>query len=175
MKVFIYTVGIYTIFTLYQLGTVESAAIICDVPSVTESLNLEENSFNKTGKQNPSYAQENDINKFLHKIQCSLEKAKPWVNELQQEAKRLEEAAKRLGIGILNSFGEFINKLAEEDTENPIIISSEQSPTNGKINGSIVVSSTTETVTTEMISEFLCPEGFIADHNGICEPVDADD
>lgn len=53
--------------------------------------------------------------KFLHSVQCSLEKVKPWAEELEHEVRRIEETAKRISFGILQSFGKFFDKLVNID------------------------------------------------------------
>ncbi|EDW07870.2 uncharacterized protein LOC6584913 [Drosophila mojavensis] len=52
-----------------------------------------------------------EVNQFLHNVQCTLEKAKPWIEDLETEAKRLEETAKRVGLSIVNRFGDLIDSL----------------------------------------------------------------
>ncbi|XP_011292482.2 uncharacterized protein LOC105261800 [Musca domestica] len=156
---------------------IQGAAIICE----NDSFIKKSNDFGDKFAHNISHihisveteTNENEVNKFLHKIQCTLEKAKPWMDELQQEAKRLEEAAKLLELGIINSFGAFIDKLTEDEPQKP-----SHTALNATVAGNGDNSSTTTagelaiTTTTEEISEFLCPEGFIADHNGICERIE---
>lgn len=52
-----------------------------------------------------------EINQFLHNMQCTLEKAKPWIDDLEKEAKRLEETAKRVGLSIVHRFGDLMDSL----------------------------------------------------------------
>lgn len=52
-----------------------------------------------------------DVKQFFQTVQCTLEKAKPWVEEIEKEAKRLEESAKRFGEGVINKFSHFMEKL----------------------------------------------------------------
>ncbi|XP_075155977.1 uncharacterized protein LOC142229312 [Haematobia irritans] len=176
MNFLLYFIGLQVIFSQYTIRTVKSAAIICDdakLIKATESKEVENKFAHNTSvhhlqhEQPPSYEGTNKLNIFLHKIQCSLEKAKPWIDELQQEAKRLEEAAKILGLGILNSFGDFIHKLAEDDP-----VKSPANATAGHMESNITTTTTTQEVSTEKISDFLCPDGFVADHNGICERIE---
>ncbi|XP_046802493.1 uncharacterized protein LOC111683183 [Lucilia cuprina] len=171
MKSLYIFMGIFIPLLFKNVTNVDTAAVICseDKPTVdladrktyadTSSEDYNINSKNKEGNKN-------SLNKLFHNIQCTLEKAKPWVAELKQEAKRLEEAAKLLGLGILNSFGEFVDKLVEETVE-----TSTKNPNNSTLSGDGAVNSTAETGNEE-ISQYLCPEGFIADHNGICERID---
>lgn len=109
----------------------------------------------------------NSLKKIFHNIQCTLEKAKPWVAELQQEAKRLEEAAKLLGLGILNSFGQFVDKLVEETVDNKTV----NTKNSTLLNENEIIPNSTE-IANEELSPYLCPEGFVADQNGICERID---
>uniref|UniRef100_A0A1I8NTB6 Uncharacterized protein n=1 Tax=Stomoxys calcitrans TaxID=35570 RepID=A0A1I8NTB6_STOCA len=163
MKIFIYLMALQLFI---KLSSVNGAAIICEEKkaSKTNEETVDKLSHNTSShhlqhnSHKQHYNETNKLNKFLHKIQCSLEKAKPWIDELEQETKRLEEAAKILGIGILNSFGDFINKLSEDG------------PPLGQTSGMNVTASTEE-VTTEEIPVILCPDGFVADYNGICERI----
>ncbi|KAH8416487.1 hypothetical protein KR222_005528, partial [Zaprionus bogoriensis] len=50
-----------------------------------------------------------ELNQFLHNMQCTLEKAKPWIEDLEKEAKRLEETAKRVGLSIVHRFGDLMD------------------------------------------------------------------
>lgn len=52
-----------------------------------------------------------ELNQFLHNMQCTLEKAKPWIDDLEKEAKRLEETAKRVGLSIVHRFGDLMDSL----------------------------------------------------------------
>ncbi|XP_037823723.1 uncharacterized protein LOC119612076 [Lucilia sericata] len=171
MKSLYIFMGIFILLLLKDVTNVDTAAVICseDKPTIdlaerkTDADNSSEeyNVDSKNKEEN-----KNSLNKLFHNIQCTLEKAKPWVAELQQEAKRLEEAAKLLGLGILNSFGEFVDKLVEETAE-----TSTKNPYNSTLSAEDAGNSTVDTANEE-ISQYLCPEGFIADHNGICERID---
>lgn len=163
--------GLHLLFIENSLKLVENAPINCNENKIiTETMNesKEGNSQKHSNENQPETEDNNEVNNLFHKIQCSLERVKPWMNELQQEAKRLQEAATLLGSGIINSFGAFINKLAEDEPSlKPLVQNNNVTPMN---NSSTTASTTTmEIATTEQISEFLCPDGFIADHNGICE------
>ena len=48
------------------------------------------------------------LNNIIKEVQCSLEKTN-WLSELEKEAKRLEENAKRIGLGFLNSVSSFVS------------------------------------------------------------------
>ncbi|KAM7350691.1 uncharacterized protein ACRADG_009202 [Cochliomyia hominivorax] len=159
-------IGIFVTFLMLKdMADVQAAALICSdnkpiVDLADHKVNMDNNN-NKTEeyKRQNEEGSKNSLNKLFHNIQCTLEKAKPWVAELQQEAKRLEEAAKLLGLGILNSFGEFVDKLVDDIPP---------TTTNNTLNDEFI--DLTEN-STEEISQYLCPDGFVADHNGICERV----
>lgn len=156
-------IEIFIFLLLKDMAKVQAAALICS--DNKPSLEIADHKANVDNNSTEEYDREgsiNSLNKIFHSLQCTLEKAKPWVAELQQEAKRLEEAAKILGLGILNSFGDFVDKLVDGDTVNTEQINGTLSEEN---------SSSMESATQE-ISQYLCPEGFIADHNGICERLD---
>lgn len=156
-------IEIFIFLLLKDMAKVQAAALICS--DNKPSLEIADHKANVDNNSTEEYDREgsiNSLNKIFHSLQCTLEKAKPWVAELQQEAKRLEEAAKILGLGILNSFGDFVDKLVDGDTVNTEQINGTLSEEN---------SSSMESATEE-ISQYLCPEGFIADHNGICERLD---
>lgn len=59
----------------------------------------------------PTTSKPSEINQFLHNMQCTLEKAKPWIDDLEKEAKRLEETAKRVGLSIVHRFGDLMDSL----------------------------------------------------------------
>lgn len=159
---------IFIFLLLKDITKVQAAALICSDNKPTVDLadhkaNVENNNTVEYKIDNDREGNINSLNKIFHSLQCTLEKAKPWVAELQQEAKRLEEAAKILGLGILNSFGDFVDKLVDG--------TSAETATEVNATASEENSSSMENVTEE-ISQYLCPEGFIADHNGICERED---
>ena len=161
--IFIFT-GIFMHLLHCNVLTVQAAALICPdsdadiIAKPDHKVHLELYNDNEEVRE----ANKNSLNKLFHSIQCTLEKAKPWVADLQQEAKRLEEAAKILSLGIVNAFGEFVDKLVEDSTELSINVE----------HNSTAISDVTTSDTSNEISDYLCPEGFIADHNGICERIE---
>lgn len=158
MKLIVIFTGVFIFQLQNDMLTVQSAALICADTDVNvndkpdHKVHLEPDNSNEEVRK----GNKNSLNKLFTSIQCTLEKAKPWLAELQQETKRLEEAAKVLSLGIVNAFGQFVDKLVEDSTEMPV--KTEQN-------------TTTESDSNE-ISVYLCPEGFIADHNGICERIE---
>lgn len=84
------------------IGQLQAAPIICgsDAQASVKSTDAAE----VTPKPN-------EVNQFLHNVQCTLEKAKPWIDDLETEAKRLEETAKRVGLSIVTRFGDLIDTL----------------------------------------------------------------
>lgn len=166
MKTLFIFIGIFKFLLLKDVGHVQAAAVLCPESKPTVDLadhkaltdnSTEEYDVNNNNNNNRE-GNKNSLNKLFHNIQCTLEKAKPWVAELQQEAKRLEEAAKLLGLGILNSFGEFVDKLVEENAETPT-----KFPENSTLSAENSDNSTE--IVSEEISQYLCPEGFIADRS----------
>uniref|UniRef100_A0A1B0ADJ9 Protein TsetseEP domain-containing protein n=1 Tax=Glossina pallidipes TaxID=7398 RepID=A0A1B0ADJ9_GLOPL len=158
-----------TAIVIFCLAIEESqtASIVCD----------ENYKVNKTES-----ADNKGIKNFLHSIQCSLEKAKPWMDELEQEAKRLEAAAKRLGFGILHTFGEFMDKLVgdiqQTGIKNESLIETELTPKETTTTPravttvtAIYASDTDNEISADDDRLHLCPEGFVMDHNDLCERI----
>ncbi|XP_064555176.1 uncharacterized protein LOC135440098 [Drosophila montana] len=87
---------------LLCIGKLQAAPIICGT-DVQGSVKASEDS---GATPRPS-----EVNQFLHNVQCTLEKAKPWIEDLETEAKRLEETAKRVGLSIVHRFGNLIETL----------------------------------------------------------------
>lgn len=52
------------------------------------------------------------LSNIIREVQCTLEKTN-WLTELEKEAKRLEENAKKIGLGFLNSVSSFVSALTE--------------------------------------------------------------
>lgn len=98
------TVQVLLLMSL-TIGQLMAAAIVCEGDSdATIKSKSEIESTQSTPK--PS-----DWNQFLHNVQCSLERAKPWVENIEKEAKRLEESAKRVGLGIVHRVGDLMDSL----------------------------------------------------------------
>lgn len=170
MRTLFIFIGICIFLLLKDVGNVQAAAITCSNSKPTVELadykTTADNSTEDYDVNNKNRGRnKNSLNQLIHNIQCSLEKAKPWVAEMQQEANRLEEAAKLLGLGILNSFGQFVDKLVEETAEIPTDLENNSTITSEN-------SANSTEIPNEEISQYLCPEGFIANHIGICELIE---
>lgn len=149
------------------------------------------------GSTNGSHHSQSQVTQFLQTVQDTLEKAKPWVVEIEKEAKRLEETAKRFGEGVIRGLGNFVDRLIgvgngsgglkptrheQPSTTNPLHTStmddktSDIPTTTAKAVVAEVVAETSTVATAvddaeNEISEHdnaLCPDGFVADVNGIC-------
>lgn len=71
----------------------------------TELLENDGNSTTPTASQ--------QLTNIIREVQCTLEQTN-WLSQLEKEAKRLEENAKKIGIGFLNSVSKFVTALGEQ-------------------------------------------------------------
>uniref|UniRef100_W8BPG2 Uncharacterized protein n=1 Tax=Ceratitis capitata TaxID=7213 RepID=W8BPG2_CERCA len=164
-----------------------------------------------TAATNGTQHGQSQVTQFLQTVQDTLEKAKPWVFEMEKEAKRLEETAKRFGEGVIRGLGKFVDRLIgtangngsgsgngaakpnsgdEPSTTNPL------ETTNTDEKQSDMATSTASAVAVAEVAveaaaaaaataagavddaeneisgqqddSTLCPDGFVADANGIC-------
>ncbi|XP_014092837.2 uncharacterized protein [Bactrocera oleae] len=157
-------------------------------------LNLTDSNIDST---NGSHHGQSQVTQFLQTVQDTLEKAKPWVVEIEKEAKRLEETAKRFGEGVIRGLGNFVDRFIgvgngsgglkptryeQSSTTSPL----HTSTTDDKM--SDIPTTTAKAVVAEVVTETmsavsavddaeneifehdnaLCPDGFVADVNGIC-------
>ncbi|EDX02884.1 uncharacterized protein LOC6525956 [Drosophila yakuba] len=53
-----------------------------------------------------------EVNKFVHSLQCTLEKAKPWIANIEKEAKILEEKARDVTRSLFQRINKLVNVLA---------------------------------------------------------------
>jgi len=53
-----------------------------------------------------------EVNKFVHSLQCTLEKAKPWIANIEKEAKILEEKARDVTRSLFQRINMLVNVLA---------------------------------------------------------------
>lgn len=164
---------LYICLVINFTNTVESATIFCKDKTNGQELKsshekpTESSTSTETVADNQNLPLDKDIHKFINTIQCTLEKAKPLVTDLQKEVKRLEEAAKNLGLGIINTFGAFVDRLVvdnvkkEETTEVTDAVSNKETTK--------IIETSTEGFPMDSIQDnVICPDGFVADHNGIC-------
>ncbi|XP_055845829.1 uncharacterized protein LOC129911872 [Episyrphus balteatus] len=94
MKKFISLTLILCYLMVELLPSIQAAAVICSEASKQES---------------------SEVNKFFSKVQCTLEKAKPLVEEIEKEAKQLEERAKKFGESVINKFTRLMERLLTID------------------------------------------------------------
>ncbi|XP_017492265.1 PREDICTED: uncharacterized protein LOC108380406 [Rhagoletis zephyria] len=134
-------ISILNIFTLIACVSLTTAAVICiddsslDKRQAADGGKVNEQQTNATaaasgedetaaefdgvlnnhtdlsGSFNGSHHGQSQVTQFLQTVQDTLEKAKPWVVELEKEAKRLEETAKRFGEGVIRGLGSFVDRL----------------------------------------------------------------
>ncbi|EDW00530.1 uncharacterized protein LOC6564560 [Drosophila grimshawi] len=100
------TLPLLLLMIISQVAQLLAAPIMCgtDETEPSQVKSVEEQSTTTTPK--PS-----EVNQFLHNVQCTLEKAKPWIEDLEKEAKRLEETAKRVGLSIVHRFGNLMDSI----------------------------------------------------------------
>ncbi|XP_034661833.1 uncharacterized protein LOC117897222 [Drosophila subobscura] len=90
------------------LGQLQAAAILCG----TEAKSLEDSA---TTTPKPH----SEVTKFVHSVQCTLEKAKPWIENIEKEAKLLEEKARDVTRSLLQRITLFVNVLTLPKPERP--------------------------------------------------------
>ncbi|XP_022232964.2 uncharacterized protein LOC111081260 [Drosophila obscura] len=121
------------------LGQLQAAAILCG----TEAKSLEDSA---TTPKPPS-----EVTKFVHSVQCTLEKAKPWIENIEKEAKLLEEKARDVTRSLLQRITLFVNVLTLPKPEKPEQAEQPEQPDNSqqdKDKDSKKESSTTEGIPT---------------------------
>ncbi|XP_034123362.1 uncharacterized protein LOC117580775 [Drosophila guanche] len=91
------------------LGQLQAAAILCG----TEVKSLEDSA---TTTPKPH----SEVTKFVHSVQCTLEKAKPWIENIEKEAKLLEEKARDVTRSLLQRITLFVNVLTLPKPEKPL-------------------------------------------------------
>ncbi|XP_030379721.1 putative uncharacterized protein DDB_G0281733 [Scaptodrosophila lebanonensis] len=109
---------------LLCIGQLQGAAIICGsngnpsgAAKASSTGDVDGESTTVASATKPS----SEVNQFLHNVQCTLEKAKPWIEDLEKEAKRLEETAKRVGLSIINRFGDLMDTLLGAANKRPTL------------------------------------------------------
>ncbi|XP_053947828.1 uncharacterized protein LOC128856548 [Anastrepha ludens] len=154
---------------------------------------------------NGSHHGQSQVTQFLQTVQDTLEKAKPWVVEIEKEAKRLEETAKRFGEGVIRGLGSFVDRLigvghggvkptsnggisttspayAENvDDKTPDFTATTAAATVAEVLPDIAAPSVADVaaaadaandaeneISGQQDDNALCPDGFVADVNGIC-------
>ncbi|KAH8394001.1 hypothetical protein KR200_011278 [Drosophila serrata] len=121
---------------LSLFGQLQAASIVCGGEAkALEGGDLE----TLTTTPSPS-----EVNKFVHSLQCTLEKAKPWIANIEKEAKILEEKARDVTRSLFQRFNMLVTVLtlpANSHTEKDKIKDPEE-----------VSSSTSTTIETEQPS-----------------------
>ncbi|KAH8298737.1 hypothetical protein KR018_007340 [Drosophila ironensis] len=92
------------------LGQLQAAAIVCG----PESRSTEEPGAEATTTPSPS-----EVNKFVHSLQCTLEKAKPWIANIEKEAKLLEEKARDVTRSLFQRFNMLVTVLTQDKEKKP--------------------------------------------------------
>ncbi|KAH8238614.1 hypothetical protein KR032_011462 [Drosophila birchii] len=120
---------------LCLFGQLQAASIVCG----SEAKALDGDLETLTTTPSPS-----EVNKFVHSLQCTLEKAKPWIANIEKEAKILEEKARDVTRSLFQRFNMLVTVLtlpANSHTEKDKIKDPEE-----------VTSSTSTTLITEPAS-----------------------
>ncbi|XP_017012855.2 uncharacterized protein [Drosophila takahashii] len=88
---------------LLCLGQLQAASIVCG----SEAKSAGDSDSDST-TPSPS-----EVNKFVHSLQCTLEKAKPWIANIEKEAKILEEKARDVTRSLFQRINMLVNVLAQ--------------------------------------------------------------
>ncbi|KAH8420019.1 hypothetical protein KR009_005014 [Drosophila setifemur] len=92
---------VLTCLWLCFAGQLQAASIVCGAESkAVEDLDAD------TTTPSPS-----EVNKFVHSLQCTLEKAKPWIANIEKEAKILEEKARDVTRSLFQRFNLLVSVL----------------------------------------------------------------
>ncbi|KAH8272777.1 hypothetical protein KR026_011222 [Drosophila bipectinata] len=91
------------LFGLCLIGQLQAAAIVCgsEAKSAAEEAD--------TTTPSPS-----EVNKFVLSVQCTLEKAKPWIANIEKEAKLLEEKARDVTRSLFQRFNMLVSVLTQD-------------------------------------------------------------
>ncbi|KAH8287491.1 hypothetical protein KR054_008806 [Drosophila jambulina] len=87
---------------LCLFGQLQAASIVCG----SEAKALDGDLETLTTTPSPS-----EVNKFVHSLQCTLEKAKPWIANIEKEAKILEEKARDVTRSLFQRFNMLVTVL----------------------------------------------------------------
>ncbi|XP_017063974.1 uncharacterized protein LOC108103120 [Drosophila eugracilis] len=88
---------------LATFGQMQAASIVCG----SEAKSAEDSDTDSVTTPSPS-----EVNKFVHSLQCTLEKAKPWIANIEKEAKILEEKARDVTRSLFQRINMLVNVLA---------------------------------------------------------------
>ncbi|EDV33748.1 uncharacterized protein Dana_GF19139 [Drosophila ananassae] len=92
---------------LCLIGQLQAAAIVCG----SEAKSAAEEADATT--PSPS-----EVNKFVLSVQCTLEKAKPWIANIEKEAKLLEEKARDVTRSLFQRFNILVSVLTQDKDKN---------------------------------------------------------
>lgn len=92
---------------LCLIGQLQAAAIVCG----SEAKSAAEEAHATT--PSPS-----EVNKFVLSVQCTLEKAKPWIANIEKEAKLLEEKARDVTRSLFQRFNMLVSVLTQDKDNN---------------------------------------------------------
>ncbi|XP_043660234.1 uncharacterized protein LOC122624640 [Drosophila teissieri] len=85
-----------------SFGPLQAASIVCGSEAKSA-----EDAEDAVTTPSPS-----EVNKFVHSLQCTLEKAKPWIANIEKEAKILEEKARDVTRSLFQRINKLVNVLA---------------------------------------------------------------
>ncbi|XP_016988528.1 uncharacterized protein LOC108051087 [Drosophila rhopaloa] len=94
------TIAVFLACLCLCFGQMQAASILC---GSSEAKSAEE----AVTTPSPS-----EVNKFVHSLQCTLEKAKPWIANIEKEAKILEEKARDVTRSLFQRINMLVNVLA---------------------------------------------------------------
>ncbi|XP_016954445.1 uncharacterized protein LOC108027513 [Drosophila biarmipes] len=86
-------------------GQLQAASIVCG----SEAKSARDPGSDSDAATTPSPS---EVNKFVHSLQCTLEKAKPWIANIEKEAKLLEEKARDVTRSLFQRVSMLVNVLA---------------------------------------------------------------
>nr|XP_016936794.1 uncharacterized protein LOC108015065 [Drosophila suzukii] len=88
-------------------GQMQAASIVCGSEAKSAGDSGSDSDVDAVTTPSPS-----EVNKFVHSLQCTLEKAKPWIANIEKEAKILEEKARDVTRSLFQRINMLVNVLA---------------------------------------------------------------
>ncbi|XP_017055212.1 uncharacterized protein LOC108097451 [Drosophila ficusphila] len=86
---------------------------LCLFVGVVQAASIECGSEAKSAEDSVTTPSPSEVNKFVHSLQCTLEKAKPWIANIEKEAKILEEKARDVTRSLFQRINMLVNVLAQ--------------------------------------------------------------
>ncbi|KAH8346046.1 hypothetical protein KR084_009032 [Drosophila pseudotakahashii] len=96
---------------LLFFGQLQAASIVCG----SEAKSAGDSDSDSSSMTTPSPS---EVNKFVHSLQCTLEKAKPWIANIEKEAKIIEERARDMTRLLFNRINMLVKLVALPDKVN---------------------------------------------------------